>query len=71
MAVISNVVQNWNTFLVLALQLLWAMAVFQSPDLFTIGRTPWRSDQLVTRGIQIQDPIYDKDIKKMKYNIVD
>jgi hypothetical protein len=30
----------------LALQSLWALVSFQFPDLFTIGRTPWMSDQL-------------------------
>jgi hypothetical protein len=30
---------------------LWALAAFQSPDLFTIGRTPWTSDQLVARPL--------------------
>jgi hypothetical protein len=28
---------------------LWTLAAFQSPDLFTIGRTPWTSDQLLPR----------------------
>jgi hypothetical protein len=35
----------------MVLQPLWALAAFQSPDLFTIGRTPWMSDQLVTRPL--------------------
>jgi hypothetical protein len=35
----------------MALQPLWALAVFQSPVLFTIGRTPWTSDQLVARPL--------------------
>jgi hypothetical protein len=30
---------------------LWALASFQFPDLFTIGRTPWTSDQLVARPL--------------------
>jgi hypothetical protein len=33
----------------ITLQPLWALTTFQSPDLFTIGRTPWTSEQLVTR----------------------
>jgi hypothetical protein len=39
-----------NYFL-MALQPLWSLATFQSPDLFIIGRTPWTSDQLVTRPL--------------------
>jgi hypothetical protein len=35
----------------MALQRLWGLAAFQSPDLFTIGRTPWTSDQLVARPL--------------------
>jgi hypothetical protein len=35
----------------MAPQPLWALAAFQSPDLFTIGRTPWMSDQLVARSV--------------------
>jgi hypothetical protein len=35
----------------MALQPLWALAAFQFPDLFTIGRTPWTSDQLVARPL--------------------
>jgi hypothetical protein len=48
---------NWprtlldGVFFVLVLQPLWALASFQFPDLFTIGRTPWRSDQLVARPL--------------------
>jgi hypothetical protein len=30
---------------------LWALVDFQSLDLFTIGRTPWMSDQLVARPV--------------------
>jgi hypothetical protein len=33
----------------IALQPLWALASFQFPDLFTIGWTPWTSEQLVAR----------------------
>jgi hypothetical protein len=35
----------------MVLQPLWALACFQFPDLFTIGRTPWTSDQLVARPL--------------------
>jgi hypothetical protein len=36
----------------LALQYLCALApFFQFPDIFTIGRTPWTSDQLVARPL--------------------
>jgi hypothetical protein len=35
----------------MALQLLWALAAFQTPHLFTIGRTPWTSDQFVARPV--------------------
>jgi uncharacterized protein YegL len=35
----------------MALQPLWALASFQFPDLFTIGRTPWTSDQLCARPL--------------------
>jgi hypothetical protein len=35
----------------MALQPLWALAAFQSPDLFTIDRTPSTSDQLVARSL--------------------
>jgi hypothetical protein len=37
----------------MALQPLCAPASFQFPDLFTIGRTPWTSDQLVTGPLPI------------------
>jgi hypothetical protein len=30
---------------------LVGLASFQSPDLFTIGRTPWMSDQLAARPL--------------------
>jgi hypothetical protein len=30
---------------------LWDLASFQFSDLFTIGRTPWTSDQIVTRPL--------------------
>jgi hypothetical protein len=33
----------------MALQLLWALAAFQFPDLFTVGMTPRTSDQLVAK----------------------
>jgi hypothetical protein len=35
----------------MALQPLWALAAFQSPDLLTIGRTPRTSDQFVARAL--------------------
>jgi hypothetical protein len=35
----------------MALQLLWALASFQFPDLFTVGRTPWTSHQLVAKPL--------------------
>jgi hypothetical protein len=35
----------------MVLQLLWALAAFQPPNLFTVGRTPWTSDQLVTKPL--------------------
>jgi hypothetical protein len=35
----------------MALQPLWALVAFHLPDLFTIGRTPWKSDQLVARPL--------------------
>jgi hypothetical protein len=35
----------------MALQPLWAVVGFQSPDLFTISRTPWTGDQLVARPL--------------------
>jgi hypothetical protein len=35
----------------MALQPLWAQASFQFPDLFTIDRTSWTSDQLVARPL--------------------
>jgi hypothetical protein len=35
----------------MALQPLWTLTSFQSPDLFTIGRTSWTSDQLVARPL--------------------
>jgi hypothetical protein len=38
-------------FFLMALQPLWALAALQFPDLFTIGRTPWNSDQLVSRPL--------------------
>jgi hypothetical protein len=34
-----------------ALQPLWTLASFHFPALFTIGRTPWTSDQLVARPL--------------------
>jgi hypothetical protein len=45
-----NVIIFIRVFL-LTLQLLWALASFYVPDLFTIGRTPWTSDQLVARPL--------------------
>jgi hypothetical protein len=38
-------------FFWMALQPLWALASFRFPDLFTIGTTPWTSDQLVARPL--------------------
>jgi hypothetical protein len=38
-----------SSFSWISLQRLWTLAVFHFPDLFTIGRTPWMSNQLVTR----------------------
>jgi hypothetical protein len=35
----------------MALQPLWALVAFQFLDLFTDGRTPWTSDQLVARPL--------------------
>jgi hypothetical protein len=35
----------------MAVQPLWALAAFQFPDLFKIGRTPWTRDQLVARPL--------------------
>jgi hypothetical protein len=35
----------------MALQPLWALVSIQFPDLFTIGRTPWTSDQLVPKPL--------------------
>jgi hypothetical protein len=36
----------------MALQSLWPLAAFQSPDLFTVSRTPWMSDLLSYRDRQ-------------------
>jgi hypothetical protein len=30
---------------------MWALAAFQFPDLFTIDKIPWTSDQLVVRPL--------------------
>jgi hypothetical protein len=38
----------------MALQPLWALAAFQSPDVYTIGRTPWTSDQHDARPLPKQ-----------------
>jgi hypothetical protein len=35
----------------MTLQPLWTVAAFQSPDLFTIDRTPWTSEQLLARPL--------------------
>jgi hypothetical protein len=35
----------------MALQPLWSLVAFQSPDLFTIGRSPWTRDQFVARPL--------------------
>jgi hypothetical protein len=48
--VLSNLQFQWEMFW-LALQLLWTLASFQFPDLFTIGRTPWTSNQPVARPL--------------------
>jgi hypothetical protein len=40
-----------DAFFLMTLQPLWALAAFQSPDLFTIGTSPWMSDQLVARPL--------------------
>jgi hypothetical protein len=40
-----------KNFFLMALQPLWALSAFQSPDLFTIDRTPWTSDQLIARPL--------------------
>jgi hypothetical protein len=42
---------TWCNIFLMTLQPLWALAAFQSPDLFTIGRTPWTVDQLVARPL--------------------
>jgi hypothetical protein len=42
-------VGGMQPFFKMALQPLWALAAFQFPHLFTIGRTSWTSDQLVAR----------------------
>jgi hypothetical protein len=39
----------------MALQPLWALAAFQFPNLYTVGRTPWTSDQPVARPLPTQD----------------
>jgi hypothetical protein len=41
----------WALFFSLALQPVWALAAFYSPDLFTIGSTPWTCDQPVARSL--------------------
>jgi hypothetical protein len=40
---------NTRGAFLMALQPSWTLAAFQSPDLFTVGRTPWTSDRLVAR----------------------
>jgi hypothetical protein len=40
-----------NSVFLTALQPLWALVAFQSPDLFIIGRPLWTSDQLVVRPL--------------------
>jgi hypothetical protein len=40
-----------NNIFLTALRPLWALASFQFPDLFTIGRIPWTSNQLVARPL--------------------
>jgi hypothetical protein len=35
----------------LALQTLWPLVSLQFPNLFTIGRTPWTTDQLIARPL--------------------
>jgi hypothetical protein len=46
-----DVLPNRCTHFLIALQPLWALATFQSPDLFTIDRTPWTRDQLIARPL--------------------
>jgi hypothetical protein len=46
----SNYTKTEQTFWI-ALQRLWALAAFQFPDLFTVGRTPLMSDHLVARPL--------------------
>jgi hypothetical protein len=38
----------------MALQPLWALAAFSVPSLYTVGRTPWTSDQPVVRPLPTQ-----------------
>jgi hypothetical protein len=35
----------------MALQPLWTLAVFQFPNLYTVGRTPWTGDQPIARSL--------------------
>jgi hypothetical protein len=42
---------NICIYFLMALQPLWALTAFQSHNLFTIGRAPWTSDQLVARSL--------------------
>jgi hypothetical protein len=43
---LCHCINSWLPDFLMALQPLWALATFQFPDLFTIGRTPCTSDQL-------------------------
>jgi hypothetical protein len=56
-------------FFWVAVQPLWAPAVFQFPDLFTIGRTPWTSDQLVGRPLPKHRTTQTQNTHKYKLNI--
>jgi hypothetical protein len=55
--IIAPLVKKFHLFMrpkvhfLMSLQPVWALAAFQSPDLFTIGKTPWTSDQLVVRPL--------------------
>jgi hypothetical protein len=39
----------------MALQPCWALPIFQFPNLYTVGGTPWASDQPVARPLPIQN----------------
>jgi hypothetical protein len=46
-----SVTSHPHNFFLMTLQPLWTLAAFQFSDLFTIGRTPWTSDQLIARPL--------------------